>query len=84
MMKRFLVLLVIIMFIDERSEIATEPAVRRLHGHDRAREERKGLIPRRTFGTRSAAEATSNRRFDVAGAGLSNANLWFDSSRPAV
>ncbi len=33
-------------FIDERSEIATEPAVRRLRGHDRAREETKGLIPR--------------------------------------
>ncbi len=32
-------------FIDERSEIATEPAVRRLRGHDRAREETKGLIP---------------------------------------
>ena len=56
-------------FIDERSEIATEPAVRRLRGHDRAREEtnayqRYDLIPRS-----SAAEATSNRRFDVAGAG---------------
>ncbi len=66
--------LVILKFIDERSEIATEPAVRRLRGHDRAREKTKGLIPRS-----SAAEATSNSRFDVAGAGLSNF-----SSRPAV
>ena len=32
--------------IDERSEIATVRAYRAMHGHDRASEETKGLIPR--------------------------------------
>ncbi len=53
-------------FIDER----TEPAVRRLRGHDRASEETKGLIPRRTFGSHLPRKAASNRRFEAVGAGL--------------
>ncbi len=66
------------LFIDERSEIATEPAVRRLRGHDRASEEtnayqRYDLIPRRTANLpvrwfALAAESRiepSNQRFAV-------------------